>query len=128
MAKHADRRSRAVYRVTAVDPGLAAFWQHWLALPFWPSGPPWFLWVLLVFNLIAADSGSAGDVGENHLGMMSLQGHRIPRMVSVTGTETRLSPFPCFSIFRASQFTSGHRSRHPLRRKPDAPAKSRMGR
>ncbi len=40
-----------IYRVTAVDPGLAAYWQHWLALPFWPSGPPWFLWVLLVFDL-----------------------------------------------------------------------------
>src|SRR5262249_31936059 len=33
-----------VYRVTAVDPGLSAYWQHWLALPLWPSGPPWFLW------------------------------------------------------------------------------------
>jgi glucans biosynthesis protein C len=40
-----------IYRVTAVDPGLTAYWQHWLALPFWPSGPPWFLWVLLVFDL-----------------------------------------------------------------------------
>ncbi len=40
-----------VYRVTAVDPGVAAYWQHWLALPFWPSGPPWFLWVLLLFDL-----------------------------------------------------------------------------
>jgi len=43
-----------VYRVTAVDPGLASFWQHWLALPFWPAGPPWFLWVLLVFDFTAA--------------------------------------------------------------------------
>jgi hypothetical protein len=43
-----------VYRATAVDPGLAAYWQHWLALPFWPSGPPWFLWVLLVFDFGAA--------------------------------------------------------------------------
>ncbi len=43
-----------VYRVTAVDPGLTAYWQHWLALPFWPSGPPWFLWVLLIFDLGAA--------------------------------------------------------------------------
>jgi hypothetical protein len=43
-----------VYRVTAADPGLWAYWQHWLALPFWPSGPPWFLWVLLVFNFAAA--------------------------------------------------------------------------
>jgi acyltransferase-like protein len=43
-----------VYRVTAIDPSVTAFWQHWLALPFWPSGPPWFLWVLLVFDLAAA--------------------------------------------------------------------------
>ena len=43
-----------VYRVTAVDPGVAAYWQHWFALPLWPSGPPWFLWVLLVFDVAAA--------------------------------------------------------------------------
>src|SRR5258708_33527101 len=34
-----------VYRVTAVDPGVAPYWQDWLALPLWPSGPPGFLWV-----------------------------------------------------------------------------------
>ena len=43
-----------VYRVTAADPSLASYWQHWLALPFWPAGPPWFLWVLLAFDFIAA--------------------------------------------------------------------------
>jgi hypothetical protein len=43
-----------VYAVTAVDPSVAAYWQHWLALPLWPSGPPWFLWVLLAFDLFAA--------------------------------------------------------------------------
>src|SRR5262249_15001603 len=32
-----------IYRVTAVDPSWSAFWQHWLALPIWPSGPQWFL-------------------------------------------------------------------------------------
>jgi glucan biosynthesis protein C len=57
-----------VYRVTAVDPSLASFWQHWLALPFWPAGPPWFLWVLLVFDLAAAGfyqfaSTSGGTLG-----------------------------------------------------------------
>jgi hypothetical protein len=53
-----------VYRVTAVDPSLAAYWQHWLALPFWPSGPPWFLWVLLVFDLgVAALYGFARPSG-----------------------------------------------------------------
>jgi glucans biosynthesis protein C len=43
-----------VYRVTASDPSVSAYWQHWMALPFWPSGPPWFLWLLLVFDLAAA--------------------------------------------------------------------------
>jgi peptidoglycan/LPS O-acetylase OafA/YrhL len=43
-----------VYRVTAVDPSWSAFWAHWLALPFWPSGPMWFLWLLLLFNIVAA--------------------------------------------------------------------------
>jgi hypothetical protein len=42
------------YRATAVDAGLNAYWQHWLALPFWPSGPQWFLWQLLAFNILAA--------------------------------------------------------------------------
>ena len=31
------------YVVTAADPSVAAFWQHWSALPFWPCGPQWFL-------------------------------------------------------------------------------------
>ena len=44
----------ATYRVTAIDPSLAAYWAHWRALPFWPSGPPWFLWLLFAFNLAAA--------------------------------------------------------------------------
>jgi glucans biosynthesis protein C len=44
----------AVYRVTAIDPSLPAFWQHWLALPFWPNGPMWFLWFLLALDCIAA--------------------------------------------------------------------------
>jgi glucans biosynthesis protein C len=43
-----------VYLVTAADPGVAAFSQSYLALPFWPSGPPWFLWQLLVLNIAAA--------------------------------------------------------------------------
>lgn len=44
----------SVYRVTAADPGIGAFWQHWIALPFWPNGPMWFLWFLLVLDCCAA--------------------------------------------------------------------------
>jgi hypothetical protein len=41
------------YRATAADPGFGAFVQSWFALPFWPSGPQWFLWELLIFSLLA---------------------------------------------------------------------------
>ena len=42
------------YRLTASDPGIAAYWHSLLALPFWPNGPLWFLWQLLALNFIAA--------------------------------------------------------------------------
>jgi glucans biosynthesis protein C len=42
------------YLQTAVDPSVAAYWRHFLALPFWPSGPMWFLWLLLAADLAAA--------------------------------------------------------------------------
>ena len=41
------------YLQTAADPSFAAFWRHWLALPFWPCGPMWFLWLLLVADFAA---------------------------------------------------------------------------
>ncbi len=43
----------AVYRETAVDPSWSAYWVHLTALPFWPAGPLWFLWILLLFNVAA---------------------------------------------------------------------------
>jgi acyltransferase-like protein len=42
------------YLQTAADPSLFAFWRDWLALPFWPCGPMWFLWLLLVADFAAA--------------------------------------------------------------------------
>ena len=42
------------YRVTASDPSFAAYWDAWLALPFWTNGPLWFLWQLLALNVIVA--------------------------------------------------------------------------
>jgi peptidoglycan/LPS O-acetylase OafA/YrhL len=42
------------YLQTASDPGVGAYWRHWLALPFWPCGPMWFLWLLLAGDLAAA--------------------------------------------------------------------------
>lgn len=42
------------YLQTATEPGLAAYWRHWVALPLWPSGPMWFLWLLLLWDVAAA--------------------------------------------------------------------------
>ncbi|MGH6678692.1 MAG: acyltransferase family protein, partial [Bradyrhizobium sp.] len=44
----------ASYRLTAADPSIIAFWQHWRALPMWPAGPEWFLWQVFLFGAIAA--------------------------------------------------------------------------
>jgi len=53
------------YLQTASEPGLAAYWRHWLALPFWPCGPMWFLWLLLAGDFIAAGVHRfAPDLGE----------------------------------------------------------------
>jgi hypothetical protein len=43
-----------VYRVTAAAPSLAAYIQHYRALPFWPNGPLWFLWQLFALTFIGA--------------------------------------------------------------------------
>jgi peptidoglycan/LPS O-acetylase OafA/YrhL len=43
-----------VYRVSSIDPSASGFWSQWIALPFWPSGPIWFLWFVLALNVAAA--------------------------------------------------------------------------
>jgi peptidoglycan/LPS O-acetylase OafA/YrhL len=48
-----------VYRVTAADAAWPAFWLHWRALPFWPSGPLWFLSVLFACNMVVAALAAA---------------------------------------------------------------------
>lgn len=34
--------------------GFAGYWNHWTHLGAWFSGPAWFLWVLLAFDVVAA--------------------------------------------------------------------------
>jgi Acyltransferase family len=36
------------------DATIAEYWRAWLGLPFWPSGPVWFLWLLLLWDALAA--------------------------------------------------------------------------
>jgi peptidoglycan/LPS O-acetylase OafA/YrhL len=43
-----------VYRLGVSHPSWSGYWSEWEALPFWPSGPLWFLWQILVLDLAAA--------------------------------------------------------------------------
>jgi glucans biosynthesis protein C len=60
-----------VYRVGAVDPSWAAFWSHWMELPFWPCGPLWFLWFILALNILAAGVYWLVPHSETYLGRLS---------------------------------------------------------
>jgi hypothetical protein len=42
-----------VYRVTAINPSFSEFWAHWTALPVTATGPMWFLWWLIAFDVCA---------------------------------------------------------------------------
>ncbi|HEX5508534.1 MAG TPA: acyltransferase [Pseudolabrys sp.] len=42
------------YATRALSPSLSGYLEQWLALPFWPNGPEWFLWQLLALSVMAA--------------------------------------------------------------------------
>ena len=42
------------YLARTAQPTFFGFWHQWFSLPFWPSGPEWFLWQLLAANVVAA--------------------------------------------------------------------------
>jgi peptidoglycan/LPS O-acetylase OafA/YrhL len=33
--------------------GASGFWQQWLSVSNWPTGPAWFIWLLLAFDVFA---------------------------------------------------------------------------
>jgi glucan biosynthesis protein C len=57
---------------------VGAYWEHWRALPFWPSGPPWFLWQLLVLNIAAAAVFRFAPAWGGQLGRLSAAGAADP--------------------------------------------------
>jgi len=44
----------ATYAQITAHPSFGGFARQWLSLGEWPSGPAWFVWVLLVFDWVAA--------------------------------------------------------------------------
>jgi glucans biosynthesis protein C len=73
-----------VYRATAADPSWSAFWLHWTALPFWPSGPLWFLSLLLTFNIVVAALYVLAPRALELLGRLSAQAGDHPGRYAIT--------------------------------------------
>lgn len=94
-----------VYRVTAVDPGWSAFWKHWLALPFWTSGPLWFLWFLLLLNAAAAALYWLAPRAGEHLARLSgIAGHRPGRYFLALVAISAIAYVPLAAVFAPWQW------------------------
>lgn len=95
------------YLVTAVDPSLTAYWQHWLALPFWPPGPQWFLWELLALNiLVAALHQLAPQWPERLGGWLSQQFSNPVRFFVVLAAASALAYIPLELMFSPWTWTN----------------------
>ncbi len=94
-----------VYRVTAVDPSWSAFWAHWRALPFWATGQLWFLWQLLVLNIIAAALFRFAPGFGELLGRLSKRaGDQPGRYLTALVCVSALAYMPLASLFRPWQW------------------------
>ena len=68
----------AAYRAVGSDAGGLAFWREWLSLGMWPTGPAWFIWVLLAFDGIAAGLYRFAPALIENIGRRTLSGLRHP--------------------------------------------------
>jgi glucans biosynthesis protein C len=93
-----------VYLVTATDPGVAAFLHSYLALPFWPSGPPWFLWQLLALNIVAAAIHRSAPSWETLLAKMASLGAHPSRFFAILLTASALAYVPLAIAFTPWQW------------------------
>lgn len=66
------------YRVLAPDAGFAIYWRSLSALPFWPTGPLWFIWLLLAFDVVALCLHLAAPRAMPALGRWSARAGRFP--------------------------------------------------
>jgi peptidoglycan/LPS O-acetylase OafA/YrhL len=58
--------------------GVAGFWQIWKSLGTWPAGPAWFVWVLLMFDVIVAALFAIRPNFGEALGKLAASGEQRP--------------------------------------------------
>jgi len=66
------------YATRNSDPSVVGFLRQWLSLGEWPSGPAWFIWVLLVFDCVAAALFVKSPKFGERLGKLSSNANRHP--------------------------------------------------
>jgi glucans biosynthesis protein C len=94
-----------VYRVTAAAPSWSAFWSHWMALPFWPSGPLWFLSMLLALNIAVAALYFLAPRSVEFLSRLSTQAGPHPgRYAAALMTISALAYVPLAALFEPWQW------------------------
>jgi hypothetical protein len=90
-----------VYRVGAMDPSWSAYWAHWTALPFWPTGPMWFLWCLLACDMAAAGLFWLAPRSAEHLARLSAGAGTNPgRYFIVLLAVSALAYIPLAGVFK----------------------------
>lgn len=97
----------AAFRTTASDPGVEAYWQAWLALPFWPCGPQWFLAQLLAFNIFAAAMHRlVPDWDRRLVTLVAFTGGNPVRFVVALGTISALTYVPLMLVYSPFAWTN----------------------
>jgi surface polysaccharide O-acyltransferase-like enzyme len=66
------------YLATGAEPGIAAYWRHYMDLPFLPNGQLWFLWQLLALNVVAAAVNVVAPNALKALGRWAAEAGRRP--------------------------------------------------
>ena len=97
----------AAFRTTAADPGVEAYWQAWMTLPFWPCGPQWFLGQLLSFNILAAAANHFIPGWDRRLvRLVAFAGRNPMRFVAALGTISALVYIPLMLVYSPFAWTN----------------------
>jgi hypothetical protein len=85
--------------------GFAAFWSNMVTVGPWPSGPAWFVWVLLALDVIAALVFLAAPSAVEAIGRLSLKGYARPGLfVSAVLIASIVVYVPAVLYFGASRW------------------------
>jgi len=94
------------YAIRSGDPHVAGFTRQWFSLGEWPSGPAWFIWVLLVFDCLAAVLYAGSPKIGEWLGTWCSAARRSPaRFYLLLAVVGAVAYVPMVTVFGPSDWT-----------------------